>query len=596
MKKLSKLMAMLMALAMIVSLFAACGSTEASAPAASAKEEAAASEEAAPAEEEAPAEEAAPAEKEETSAEEAPAEEAPAEAEAPAEEEAPAVERVAYELPLFDGESISYWTVLQGMDEPNDSFIFWNQLMDATGVSIEFVNAPEETATEKYNLMVATGDYTDVIYERGLTRGSSATCPYNGGYGQAIEDGVYLDLTDAIKESCPNYWSILQENPSVYRDLALDDGTLFCFAAIMDEPYGPNQGAWVRTDMMKQAGVDEIPTTETGWLELWTAMKNNNVVEQPTRASNLGDLYPNIAEAYGTTASSNFLVDLEFGKVFYDVTSDQYRDYLEFFRQVYADGIINPDFYSVSETSMADIDGGLIATYECVLGAANMMTTTKGIEMAAAPAVHLSDYEVGEPKLINYESWNSQITSGTWCCISGTTEKLDVLLKWFDFLYSDYGIQICNFGFDEGVSYEVLGDGSLQLLPAMLDRDENMVVGRMQYTMKEGPTFEYAKIELPVSSDFINNSYAAWGDFDKDAAIYSTLPTGVALNDEENAVVAELMGDIETYVSTTTMQWMTCTAELNDESWDEYVSYIQDSGIDEVIAAYQSAYERYLTK
>lgn len=513
-----------------------------------------------------------------------------------AEPEENVVQREECELPLYDGESFTYWTVLQGMDEPNDSFLFWNQLADATGVTIEFVNAPEETAMEKYNLMMATGDCTDVIYERGLTTGTSSSCPYSGGYAKAIADGVYMDLTDAIEENCPNYWSILQENPGVYRDLALDDGTLYCFAAIMDEPYGPNQGAWVRTDMMKQAGVEEIPTTETGWLELWRAMKSADVVQQPTRASNLGDLYPNIAEAYGTTASSNFLIDLESGSVFYDMTSDMYRDYLEYFRQVYSEGIVDPDFYSVSETSMADIDGGLIATYECVLGAANMMTTTKGIEMAAAPAVHLSDYAAAQPKLINYEDWNSRITTGTWCCVSANTEKLDVILDWFNFTYSDYGIQVCNYGFDEGVSYEVLSDGSLQLMPEMLDRDENMVVGRMQYTMKEGPTYEIAKIELPVSSDFIRDSYNTWGDFDKDAAIYSTLPAGVSLSEQENATVSNVMGDIETYVSTVTMQWMTCASELNDETWNEYVTYIKDSGIDDAIAAYQTAYDRYLTK
>ena len=98
-----------------------------------------------------------------------------------AEPEENVVQREECELPLYDGESFTYWTVLQGMDEPNDSFLFWNQLADATGVTIEFVNAPEETAMEKYNLMMATGDCTDVIYERGLTTGTSSSCPYSGG-------------------------------------------------------------------------------------------------------------------------------------------------------------------------------------------------------------------------------------------------------------------------------------------------------------------------------------------------------------------------------------------------------------------------------
>ena len=130
----------------------------------------------------------------------------------------------------------------------------------------------------------------------------------------------------------------------------------------------------------------------------------------------------------------------------------------------------------------------------------------------------------------------------------------------------------------------------------MLDRDENMIVGRMQYTIKEGPTFMYAQIEMPVSSDFLADSYDTWCDFDKDAALYSTMPTGVNLNEAESAAVAEKISDIETYINTTTMQWMTCAADLTDDSWNEYVSYIEDSGIADITAAYQSAYDRYLSK
>ncbi len=510
-------------------------------------------------------------------------------------EEDPSVLRVEYDLPLFDEtRTISYWSICQGMDESKGSYLFWQRLAEETGVQVEFVDANEENAAERYNLMMATGDLTDIIEEKGLTTGTSSKSPYTGGYTQAIADGMYMDLTEIIPESCPNYWSLLEENESVYRDLALDDGTLYCFAMIYDQPYGPEQGAWVRTDMMNEAGITEIPTTETGWLELWKAMKAENVVEQPTRASNLGDLYPNIAEAYGTTASSSFLVDLQTGEVFYDLISDNYRDYLEFFRQVYSEGLVSSDFYSVSETSMMDIDSGLIATYECVLGAANQMTAN-GLQMAACPAVHLEDYEVAQPKLIDYETWSSRIKTGTWCCINANTENLEAVLRWLDFLYSDYGIRVSNYGFDEGVSYEYV-DGQIQLTPAMLDRDENMIVGRMQYTMKEGPSYMYAQIEMPVSSEFLVESYNTWCDFDREAALYSTMPTGVNLDESENEIVASLMSDIETYVSTTTMQWMTCATDLTDESWNAYVSYIEDSGISDIIAAYQSAYDRYLTK
>ena len=183
MKHCKRLLAMVLALG----LFSACGAAPASSASASS---AAASAEAAEATDTPDATAAAV----EPSAQEAVSAEL-----SEAEPEENVVQREECELPLYDGESFTYWTVLQGMDEPNDSFLFWNQLADATGVTIEFVNAPEETAMEKYNLMMATGDCTDVIYERGLTTGTSSSCPYSGGYAKAMWCGDQA-CEDEIKD------------------------------------------------------------------------------------------------------------------------------------------------------------------------------------------------------------------------------------------------------------------------------------------------------------------------------------------------------------------------------------------------------------
>lgn len=106
----------------------------------------------------------------------------PAEEPVSAEDETASTERVGYDLPLFEEpESFTYWSICQGMDESKGSYLYWQQLAEKTGISIEFVDASEENAIEKYNLMMATGDLTDVIEEKGLTLGTASTCPYTGG-------------------------------------------------------------------------------------------------------------------------------------------------------------------------------------------------------------------------------------------------------------------------------------------------------------------------------------------------------------------------------------------------------------------------------
>ena len=44
------------------------------------------------------------------------------------------------------------------------------------------------------------------------------------------------------------------------------------------------------------------------------------------------------------------------------------------------------------------------------------------------------------------------------------------------------------------------------------------------------------------------------------------------------------------------MAFATGETEITDESWNDFVTDIENSGIDEIVAAYQSAQDRYDAK
>lgn len=581
-----KLFALLLIISMLLTLCSACGGAAETATSSVAAEQetssAVAAEDSAPVEESAAEEPAAA--KEPAAAEEPTAEEA-----APAEEPA-LTERVTYELPLFDEpQSFRYFCTLQGQKDSKYDFEYWDQLAEKTNVVVEYVEVSEMNAAEQYNLVIVSGDLPEVIWEGGIDRSATSSL-YPGGYDLAISDGVYLDLTDYITENCPNYMNLLEQYPDVRREITTDNGALFCFAEIFDSTYTINMGPFVRQDVLDAAGITEVPTTVEGWYESFAAMKDTGICEVLVRSDNNGALNCNFPYAFGTTGGSKFLVDNETNELFYDATSDYMRAYLEFFADCYSKGYLDIDFIT-SDQTMAEVDSGRLCMFDTMATAAlNQMGT--GHELAPITTPVLASE--GTPLLAAYASHTSTLY---WCCVTTAAEdndNIDVILKWFDYLYSDEGIQAANFGYDEGVSYEIV-DGNMQLLPEMLDRNENNFTGVMIYTMKEGPSYFHWDLEYNVQSDTWKEIADTWISVDTSNTKLSTLPS-FSLKAEVSEKVSSTLGDIETYVYAQLLKWMTCSEELTDDSWNAYVQTVKDMGIEEIIGYYSEAYQNYMNR
>ena len=192
-----KLVAMLLSLSMMACLFAGCGDGSSSA-ATSEKTSQPVAEESQQAPEQKDEAPAAP-ETEPASEAEASVDEAPAAAQGPTNEwYSEHIGVKDYDLPMFeDGLDLSiFWVQLGAMggaEQPlKKDLLFWQRVQEKLGVTLTFKQASEAVCNEQYNLMIASGDMTDLIYESNCGA-MGATSVYNGGYDKAIEDDVYVD-------------------------------------------------------------------------------------------------------------------------------------------------------------------------------------------------------------------------------------------------------------------------------------------------------------------------------------------------------------------------------------------------------------------
>lgn len=250
-----KKLALLLALALILCLFGACGqggsTAETSAPVESVS---------------VPVEQAAPEPEEPAPVEEASAE-APSSAEEVSEAKPVDIPPLAVTLPLDETATVTIWDVfpppLVGyMEGPWDCVA--NQLLeDATNIHLDYTSVSTETASELFNLMVASHVYCDLIY--------GVNDFYSPGPDAAIADEIIIDLSD-MAATMPNYQRLLSEFPDAVEHTT--GGKMYRFPMIATEQFSDTvRGPATRSDWLKEQGIN-VPETLDEFHDMLLAFHN----------------------------------------------------------------------------------------------------------------------------------------------------------------------------------------------------------------------------------------------------------------------------------------------------------------------------------
>lgn len=581
-----KLLSGILIISLLLALLAGCGTDEnASADTASASEPAASAQ----AEESTTPEEVTEVSvaSEETPGSEATSEEV-------SEPELVVVEKLDYSLPLFeDTVDISWFWVNNGASESKEkqNIQFWNQLPEELNVNITWVQPGSAVASEQYNLMISSGDWTDLIWHNGVGADGYSTA-YPGGYDAAIEDDVYLCLNELIPEYAPNYYYYLMNNEDVLKAVTTDGGNWYAFHQIEDQATGITQGTYIRSDLLDATGM-EMPTTTDGWLDLLGALKENGV-SSPLFVDNNGGAAL-IGNAFGTTMSWSFKVDTTTDKVVFDPVSEEFRNYVAWINTAYEAGYISETFTSddVMDGARNNLLAGTCATYNSMWSFDSVAERNMGVTLKACDVATVSGED--QPLIYDAESLTARVTNFQECVITAAVDNEEELVKFLDFFYSDTGAQIANYGFTEGESYEYV-DGQIQLTAEMIEVDRTVGLTNIaKYAFEEGPFYEVSNRRVVVENETSQNNIKIWSDIDTDAVRYMSMPT-LSFNTDESEAIANVAADVATAVQTQMLKWMTGADELNDDSWAAYISYLEEIGLNSYVDAYQTAYARYASR
>lgn len=475
--------------------------------------------------------------------------------------------------------------MLDGMKDYNDIAAF-KLLEEKTGTHIEWEIPTAVGFEEKFNLLIASGEYPDIIVADWNNRGIATY----------VEDEVILDISDYLEKHMPNLMKFSKENPDLARQYILDGGKLYSAPYIrQDKELNIFTGPVMRTDWVKNLGL-EIPTNAE---ELYTVLKAFKT--QDPNGNGKADEIPMIARgdaAESTMGSLLYMFDtkndfyVKDGKVRYGLMEPEYEEGIEYIAKLFAEGLIDPDYLIMNRSDMNAKVTSHVAGFAFDFQPTNVMTSFEQLGSDAK-------YE-GIPIFKNKEgkksSLNSAYTSSIYDCSAAiTTHAKDPLgaMKWLDFLYGEEGHMIMNFG-TEGDTYTMV-DGIPTFTEKITDNKDGLTDSQVW-----GANFGTYSSYFPARQDWYSYSQSlspyglaaieTWAD---GLVTDYNLPT-LTFSAEEKEIISDKYTSIKTYVDEQFHKIVMGQVKVSELG--KIREEAKKRGIDEIIEIYQKAYDAYNKK
>ena len=480
-----------------------------------------------------------------------------------------------------------YVSTMMNLEDFSEQVAMVKMINEATNVYIDFnAVAGGFVEQESFNLMIAGGDYTDIIGVMNYYGSSSGASAGSAGHEKAIEDGIIIDLYDDLKEYAPNYWNILTSDDNAYMTMRTQSGYMGCIAQLLKKAGTENQGMIVRKDWLEASGVGSLDTMDQ-YEHYLTYCKDNYGAYAYLQYEGLDTDW---GSAFNITPGAFNVVD---GKVVHSFTTDAFKDYLTKMNDWYKKGLFNDDFYNDTDittvrTDMAnDLCSFVDGSAEGMSNIFDMNPENASMELKATAypkADGVDEIHVGfESKLIK--------NSDTWAISTACDDPIP-LLKLVNWLYSEEGQQMYNWG-EEGVAFEYDENGQPQWTDLVVNNPDGLNFMFASYLYATGVGSVYFPGVYDMEKGFYSYNDDQLEAVDTLASLTdgaNNMPAYVSLDNAEQDRYNSVATDLDTYAKGMILKFI-----LGDEPMSNYQAFLDtcmDMGLQQMTDIYQDAYDR----
>lgn len=474
-------------------------------------------------------------------------------------------------LPLVEEPVTITWSLGTTANNVNDLLIP-QEICKRTGINLEIEAYPYASYAEKVKVIMGSGNLPDIISEVG----SVSEINVYGGQGAFVPINQYLDYL-------PNFRSIFVDDPenSWYMySYSNDAGDVFLWSV-----YGLNRDVnhgWLyRADVFEELGIE--PWTDTqSFYEALKALKAAYPDSYPLASKNQAGLFGAIANYWGV--NGNRYYDEADGTWKYSGTSDNYKEMLDFLKQLYNEGLLDPEFLTDTQDSWSakmTTDKAFVA-YDWI-GRLDLFSN----QMAETNPDY--DLRYGYPIGSTGKQFALDTISGLGVCVSAACENIIPALQLLDYLCSPSGSELFTIGI-EGVNFEWDENGK-PVYPELTDVeliDINVLL--TEYGMWLEPMY-LRPDHRSVYYNFTEREQEAQ-DICNNITGYNPMDPKLKLTDAENETYNEFYLSVDNALKEFSAKYVT-DASYGEAEWEAWKQEVASKGEAEAMKALNDAQARY---
>ena len=461
-------------------------------------------------------------------------------------------------------------------------------IFEETGIKLEYQVVPVSTYDEKKNVLMATNNWPDVA------------CIKPADISTYAPTGIFEPLMKYVnEETMPNFYKFWQKYPDMKNYMI--DGELYAFQQILRDESANGFGPVIRTDLLEKHGI-AIPQTFEELLDALAELKEIYPDSVPyTGRKGTTQLLKTTSYMLGSGYDQNGIYyDYDLGKYVFGPATQEFKAVLRFLNEAYERGILDPDFATTNGEQMeSKLSSGRSFFYLDNSGFGQSYTTalrkTPGNENAELQIIPIPENEFGQRRAVSY----SKDLSDRHVVINASSKKKDVAVKLIDWLYSDRGSDIANYGV-EGVSFQYNENGEPEFITSYLEKFRDATpspyyaafselgVGKLNFNMYGCNTKTWFEIEKALGNwDDLVEEY--WNIINNDPAYVQPKVTP-PFSTEESERIADLIMELSTVLEQEYNKYIMGIEEI--DNWDSVIEKCRKIGATELEDIYNNAMAR----
>lgn len=479
-------------------------------------------------------------------------------------------------LPIVTGDlTLSFGGAKSALAPDYESMELVKTWAEDSGITIDWVNEPDEVWAEKKNLLLAGGDLPDALFNTGLSDAEVTK------YG---ENGTLLALEELIPEHAPTLNAILEERPDIRSAITSADGHIYTLPSVEElNLVAFPRMLFIDTAWLEREGL-ALPTTVDEYHEALLAFRASGPSGTlPLSFMGAGDIADLIAAIGGQADNPDHRI-VQDGKVVFTAHQEGYRDALATLHTWSTEGLIDQEAFA--QDYVAFIAKGKADPQ--TLGSFYFWEIPEVVGPERADRYALVPLFPGPDGTRRACVANNQEINRGAFAISARNEYAAATLRWADMLFDPVMSAQANWG-PIGVTQQVNADGLLEQIPVgegETEQERRVKVSPGGPKIITAEDFETVVLPEPRAAERqaqILEHYEPYRANEK-------YPP-VMLSPEELNRLSTIESDIRTLVEEKASTWIV-KGGIEDE-WDGYVSQLETIGVRELVAVYQEAYDRF---